>query len=484
MVNNIRVLFVVAEASPFVKVGGLGDVAGSLPRAIKGLPQAPDVRVVLPSHGVIDKSQYTLSPTAAFSISHATGPIPVEIFETEVDGVTYYLVSGNPITTAERVYSDDNHQDGVKFTLFSLASLEFAKTIGWQPDILHAHDWHAAPAIYAMKVDKEAYDFFANTKTLLTVHNLPFLGNGAGAALTSFGLPPASGRCLPRWARRLPLPVGLLSADKISTVSPGYAVEILTPSFSVGLHKFLKTRQDDLSGILNGIDIEQWDPTKDDAIAENYSSETLGGRKKNKEKLQGELSFSPDPNIPMLAYIGRMSRQKGIDLIFNTLPRIIDTSWHMVILGSGDESYEIKVRQLAEKYPDRIRAIIRYDSELASRIYAGADAMIIPSLYEPCGLVQMIAMRYGCVPIARAVGGLRDTIKPYGESKESTGFLFQKAKPKVFAKTLLQAFDIYQDQQEWCGLQLRGMSQDFSWTRSAKEYYDLYEEMAGKKQRP
>jgi starch synthase len=478
MSKKLRVLFVVAEASPFVQVGGLGDVAGFLPPALKSLPQAPDVRVVLPFHRDIDKEKYALSPVAAFPISHATGPIQVEIWETEVDDVTYYLVSSDPITTAEEVYSDDNYRDGIKFILFSLASLELAKSIDWRPDIFHGHDWHAATAIYAMKVNQEASGFYAHTSTLLTVHNLPYLGNGAGDALKSFGLPRARGRSLPRWARRLPLPLGLLTADKINTVSPGYTEEILTPSFSAGLHKFLRTRQEDISGILNGIDVDQWNPATDQAIAENYSRKTLGSRKKNKEQLQRELVFTLGHDVPMFAFIGRMSRQKGVDLILKALPRITDVPWQMVILGAGDESYENKVLRLAEKHPDRIRTIIRYDSELARRLYAGADAVVIPSLYEPCGLVQMIAMRYGCVPIGRAVGGLRDAIRAYGESSESTGFLFQAANPRIFADTLRQTMVVYQDQEQWRGLQRRGMSQDFSWTRSAREYYELYESIS------
>ncbi len=481
MVKKLSVLFVAAEASPFVKVGGLGDVAGSLPLALRSLPQAPDVRVVLPFHRDIDKKKYALSSMAVFSISHATGPFRVEIWETEVDGVPYYLVSSDLITKAKGVYSDDNYEDGIKFTLFSLASLELAKIINWRPDILHSHDWHAAPAVYAMKVNRDYSEFFVHTATLITIHNLPYLGNGAGSALRSFGLPRTGGRTLPRWARGLPLPLGLLTADKINAVSPGYAAEILTPPFSGGLHKFLRRRQEDIFGILNGIDVDQWNPATDPAIVENYSYKTFKNREKNKEQLQREIGLDPVSDRPLFAFIGRMSQQKGIDLIIKALPRIVDVPWQMVILGTGDQSYEIKVQRLAEKHPDRIRAIIRYDSELARKIYAGADAIIIPSLYEPCGLVQMIAMRYGCVPIGRAVGGLRDTIRVYGASDESTGFLFYRAKHGALIKTLRQAITVYQDQEQWRGLQQRGMRQDFSWLRSAREYYELYETMLAEK---
>lgn len=483
MSKNLRVLFVVAEASPFVKVGGLGDVAGSLPSALKGLPQMPDVRVVLPFHRTINKEEFTLSTTATFSICNNTGPFQIEVWETEVNGVVYYLVSADPIMGAERVYSDDNYKDGIKFTLFSLATLELGRFINWRPDIFHAHDWHAAPAIYAMKTDWGADGFYENTSALLTVHNLPYLGTGADKALKAFGLPPALRGILPRWARRLPLPLGLLSADKINTVSPGYTAEILTPTYGVGLHKFLRTRQKDLSGILNGIDVEEWNPATDKALVENYSCETLENRRINKKHLQREVGLVPIPDVPLLAFIGRMSRQKGVDLMWNTLPRIADLPWQMVILGTGEETYENKVRRLTDKYPDRIRAIVRYDSELASRIYSAADAIVIPSLYEPCGLVQMIAMRYGCVPVARAVGGLRDTIRVYGESSKSTGFLFQAANPRVFADTIRKAMVVYHSPERWEGLQRCGMSQDFSWTRAAREYYQLYESMVAEKRR-
>lgn len=478
MVEPMKVLFLAVEADPLVKIGGLGDVAGSLPAALGALPESPDVRLVLPLYPQIRSAGWDLTPAASFSISHSQGPILAEIFQTLINGVTIYLVNGAPVFESPAVYSGDPSQDGTKFTFLSLAAMELAKILNWQPDIIHAHDWHTSPAVYNLRLIRKSDKFFRNTKSLLTVHNLPYLGYDTGPALQAFGLPRAHMSPLPDWAEHLPLPLGLLTADKINTVSPGYAKEMLTPEFGANLEKFLQTRVKDISGILNGLDMQVWGPATDPQLVVNYSAETLTKRKENKKKLLDELNLDPNPGKPLLAMVNRLDYQKGVDLVPEALRLVQDLEWQAVFLGTGDPDLEDGAIRLDQEFP-QVRAVLRYDGGLARRIYAGSDLILIPSRYEPCGLTQMIAMRYGCVPLARATGGLKDTIQDYqpGQPQGSTGLLFEESTSQALADTIRRALTIYLDKRRWQGLQRRGMKRDFSWERSANKYFELYQKL-------
>lgn len=478
MTNNLKIYFLAAEAAPLVKIGGLGDVAGSLPAALRALPESPDVRVVLPLYPQIKDSSLDLKAVTSFEVFHRDGPLLAEVFQANANGTSYYFIDGPPISASPDVYTSDNYLDGTKFTFFSLAAMELAKKLKWKPDILHAHDWHASPAVYNLRLIKNSDDFFKKTKSLLTVHNLPYLGHGAEGALQAFGLPRAHMSALPDWAEHLPLALGLLSADKINTVSPGYADEMLTPEFGAHLEDFLDSRKGDLTGILNGLDLGSWNPETDLNLPEGYSSRTLERRIINKKMLLEELGLFPDLNVPLLAMINRMDYQKGVDLVPPALEMITDLDWQAVILGTGEKGLEETARQLDIDHA-RIRTVLKYDGSLARRIYGGSDLILIPSRYEPCGLTQMIGMRYGCVPLARATGGLKDTIVDYhqGEQKNSTGFLFKESSSPALADTLRRSLDIFKDQRRWRGLQRRGMKLDFSWEKSAKRYLELYNEL-------
>ncbi len=474
MAKKLKVLFIAAEAAPLVKVGGLGEVAGALPPALRSLPEKPDVRLVIPKHKQVELGKRTLNLAAEFQIRHKKGKLGVKAWETKVGNTPVYLIDSEPIRKAGMVYSSDDQLDGYKYTLFSLSALELAKQLNWVPDVIHAHDWHTALAVYALKTTLKEDELFTNTKTLLTIHNLPYLGTGAGPAVKEFGLPAAENSALPWWAQDMPLPMGLLTADKINTVSEGYAKEILTEAYGTGLNEFLATRKKDLSGILNGIDIQSWDPATDKALAVNYSVDSMAPRKENKPALLKELGLNPDPKIPLLAFIGRMDHQKGIEIALEALQHSKDESWQAVFLGTGDPEIEKWTLALANEFPGRVAAVVQFDSDLARRIHAGADIMLIPSRYEPCGLIQMSAMRYGCVPLARATGGLRDTITDLKDSKEGTGFLFNETTPEAMTKALKRALKAYADRRRWPHIQKRGMKQDFSWARSAQKYLDLY----------
>jgi starch synthase len=474
MTSPLSVLFLASEADPFVKIGGLGDVGGSLPRALHKL--GVDIRLAIPLHGSIRRSDYDLRQLTSFDVPHSGGPLTAEVFTTEVEGLPVFLISGPPFKPGDPVYSNDWGFDAHKFIFFSLAALELARKLDWPPAILHANDWHTAAAVYWLALNRPIDPFFARTASLLTIHNLPYLGMDGSAPLTAFGLPPARHAPLPGWAQHLPLPLGLLTADHITAVSPTYAREILTPEFGSGLHEFLQTRADTITGILNGLDQEQWNPAQDSALASTYDQNSLSLKAKNKAALQQEFGLPTDPSILLLAFIGRLNQQKGVDLILDALPRLATLSWQAVFLGTGIPELEEGVRKLQKKHPERVQAAIRFDTTLSRRIYAGADALLVPSAYEPCGLVQMIAMRYGSVPVVRATGGLKDTV--FEEAGElSNGFLFTENDPQALANAIRRAILAYNNPPHWQALQRQGMQQNFSWQRSASEYRALYQKL-------
>jgi starch synthase len=478
---GIKVLFLASEAEPFVKVGGLGDVAGSLPAAIQNVTASypgdvpkVDIRLVIPLHGSIQRDQFSLEGLFQIDVHSQNGPLKATVWETVLNGLTVNLISGELFPHDAPVYSGDNQIDGRKFTFFSLAALEMVHALNWAPDILHANDWHTAPAIYKLWLQKRSSTLDYNTATLLGLHNLPYLGNGADKALTEFDLPPAVRSGLPHWANHLPLSLGLMSADHIVAVSPKYAREIQTPAFGSGLQRYLKQRSSSITGILNGIDIHRWNPARDTSIHTCYDRKHLENRAENKLALQQEFGLEVNPEILLLAIVSRMDPQKGIDLVPPALDRIPRKSWQIIILGTGDPTVEAATRELQDKYPRRARTVNRFDAGLSRRIYAGSDILIIPSRYEPCGLTQMIAMRYGCVPLGRDTGGLSDTILDAQNNPHGNGFLFSKASPAALAATLRRALNAYQDRLGWATIQKNGMEQDFSWERSARQYMRLY----------
>jgi len=481
--SPLRVLFIASEADPLVKVGGLGDVAGSLPRALQALLPAdldghtPDIRLALPFHSAITQKLPEIQLVASFTVPHATGDIAGRAFETRVQGVTVYLIEGAPIPPNAPVYNTINQrEDSEKYVFFSLAVLEMVKKLGWQPDILHANDWHTATAVYALALRRTTDPFFAKTRSIISIHNLPFMGTGAEPVLTAYGLPPTRDERLPHWARQFPLPLALLSADHIVAVSPNYARELLTPAFGCGLQDFLATRQEALSGIINGLEVSAWDPATDPTLATNFSAADLDPRARNKQALLEALELPASPDVPLLIMIGRMDNQKGVDLAIDGLRLVTDQPWQAVLLGTGDPLVETAARSLEVELPDRVRAVIRFDGQLARRMYASGDMLLMPSRYEPCGLAQMIAMRYGCVPVARQTGGLQDTIRDNREP-QGTGFLFGDASPTAFTVAVLRALALYPNRGAWREMQLRGMHTDFSWQPSARAYGRLYLEL-------
>lgn len=474
----LRVLFAASEADPLVKVGGLGDVTGSLPRVLAADPGL-DIRLVIPFHDAVRKNLKTEPEAVAdLRVPRPKRSLAARAYRVEIDGLPVYLIDGAPFRSASSVYSLSTEEDGEKFTFFSLAVLELARALNWQPDVLHAHDWHAALSVRMLHAARAADPFFANTRSLLTVHNLPFMGAGTDRALRGFGIPAVDEPRMPAWGEFQPLPMGLATADHISTVSPGYAAEIQTPEYGCGLEGFLQSRSAALSGILNGLDLAAWDPATDGALAQPFDRQRLDERPANKAALLREVGLTVDQDLPLLVMISRLDYQKGVDLVIEALRMLRNLPWQVVLLGTGDPALEQALSALESEFSYRVRSILRFDGQLARRMYAGGDMLLMPSRYEPCGTAQMVAMRYGNLPVARATGGLRDTIQDDPDPAKSTGFLCQEATAPAYAEALRRALLAYGDSAAWRTRQLLGMTRDFSWDASAQQYKDLYNRLA------
>ncbi|NWG06753.1 MAG: glycogen/starch synthase [Chloroflexi bacterium] len=471
MPQTINVLFLAAEAEPFVKVGGLGDVAGTLPRALRALSNEElkiDVRLVLPMHSVI--REQSLRPVGIYSIPRGKTEVQADAYEGILDGMPVYFINGDPIRASGSVYSSNSKLDAEKYSFFSLAALELPRQINWLPNIIHANDWHTALAAYGNLV-RRWEDKKRRIASLITIHNLPFLGPDVKEILEEYGLPLAN-TDLPEWARVMPMPLGLWASDAIVAVSPTYAQEILHEEFGCGLMEFFRNRTDSLSGILNGLDTASFDPQTDPVIASHFSADNLAARKANKAALQEKLGLPLLPDVPLLGMVSRMDEAKGIDIALKGLKMLGRQSWQLAILGAGNPKIEEQAKKLQEAMPDRVRVETRYDAKLARQIYAGSDIFLMPSRYEPCGISQMIAMRYGSVPLVRAVGGLHDTV-----TDSETGFVFVDKKVKSFNDTVRRALELYPYHSRWANLQKAGMAQDFSWENSARKYLALYKKL-------
>ena len=482
MANKMNVLFASAEVAPFAKVGGLGDVSGALPAALlENHGDTLDIRVIMPFHAVVKEKGIPNKKIGDFKFEANGQEISCELFVASNAGVPVYLIDNQDINHDSPVYHGDWRLDGLKYASFSLAVLEAARFLDWKIDLLHANDWHTALAVYALRTRYKDDPFFAGVKTVLSIHNLPYNGWGSQEAMAALGFVASDDHDLPDWARFTPLPMGITKADKFIAVSPGYAREILTPEYGCGIENYLKLHADKVMGILNGIDESVWDPTLDDAISHNFSVENLEARINNKLDLQKALNFEADESIPLLTIVTRLTDQKGVPAILEGLPQLLGEKWQFVLLGTGNPDLEAWARHLAEQYPDRIACFIKYDDTVARVLYASGDIFLMPSLYEPCGLSQMFAMRYGNLPVATATGGLADSIVDYSTDPENaTGFLYQEKSTHGLVSALRLALNTYQDKAQWEKMQANGMNTDFSWPTSAEKYYQVYQSLINK----
>ena len=461
-----------AESAPLAKVGGLADVVGSLPKALQALGH--DVRVAIPGYGAIDWTRYDPQRRAQFPVYTTWGAPEAEIWETAVDGVTHWLVTGPPIPRERWIYGRSIEEDGPKFVFFSLAALWSAETLGWKPDVVHAHDSHTGAAVWWLGTEGRDNPYFRDVASVFTIHNLPYAAQGAGRALGDYKLRRSEALfALSEAYRDSLMGLGILAADMLTTVSPTYAREILTPEGGHGLDGVLRARGDRLAGILNGIDTVSWDPAADADLIAPFDAATLSRRGRDKTELQREAGLEADAKMPLLAAVSRLVKEKGFDIALPAIRRWLDRGGQFVLLGTGDPALENEYAQLELRYPHRASVRLRFDARYARRIYGGADALVIPSRYEPCGLAQMIAMRYGCVPVARRTGGLADTVTDAGDPG-GTGLMFDEFNPWALWDALDRALRVYAQPAKWAELQKNGMARDFSWSRSGREYAAVY----------
>lgn len=470
----LKILFVSAEVAPFAKVGGLADVAGALPKALRA--QGHDVRVVMPAYQKIEQQgqagQYQGRP-GGMIVNTGAGPIPAGIWEGALPGsdVPVYFVAERNLFGRPNVYGYDD--DAYRFAFLSRAAFEVCQVLGWRPDVLHAHDWHTAPAVMWLATAGQADDRYRGIPSVFTIHNLAHQGVTSWDAVRYLGVI-THGMIEERFGTVNFMARGLYHATMINTVSPTYAREILTPEGGWGLEKLLHFRSFDVHGILNGVDYDVWNPGADKHLARPFGVEALEDRLENKRALQARLGLPQRDEVPLLAMVTRLDAQKGLDITGHVLHRLLNGGAgdvQVVVIGAGAQPYEDMLRNLAADHPTKMRAVLAYAPELAPLAYGGSDLFLMPSLFEPCGLGQLIAMRYGSVPVARAVGGLADTVRD-----GVTGFLFGAYSADAFWHALQRAIYIYNvDKTSWRSIQLNGLTSDFSWRNSALGYQQLYE---------
>jgi starch synthase len=468
----VRILMLAAEAAPLAKVGGLADVVGSLPKALEKLGH--EVRVAIPGYGAIDWNRYAPELRAKFPVYTTWGAPEAEIWETAVEAIPHYLVTGPPIPRERWIYGRSIEEDGPKFIFFSLAALFASEALEWKPDVVHAHDSHTGAAVWWLGTEGRDNPFFRDVASVFTIHNLPYSAQGAGRALGDYKLRRSDALfALAEPYRDSLMGLGILAADMLTTVSPTYAREILTPEGGYGLDGILRARGDRLAGILNGIDTDAWNPAADADLIAPFDAATLDKRARNKTELQRESGLETDPKMPLAAVVSRLVREKGFDIALPAILRWLDRGGQFVLLGTGDPALEHEYAELELRYPRRASVRLRFDARYARRIYAGADTIVIPSRYEPCGLAQMIAMRYGCVPVVRRTGGLADTVTDAGDPG-GTGLMFDEFNPWALWDALDRALKVYAQPAKWAELQKNGMARDFSWSRSGREYAAVY----------
>lgn len=471
----MKVCFIAAEAAPFVKVGGLGDVIGSLPKALREL--GVDARVILPLYSSIDRERFGLKYKAYQFVDLGWRHSYCGIFETEVDGVPCYFVDNEQYFNRDSIYGQAD--DGERFAFFSKAALEILPALDFKPDVVNVNDWHTALSVIYLDVlkSREA-EFYKDMKSVLSIHNIEFQGRFNPYEMGNlFGLENKYFDALIYNGDVNLLKGAIQLADRVNTVSETYAREILDPYFSYGLDKILTVEQGKLRGILNGIDVDKFNPKTDPMIPVNYDLKTFEDKVQNKLAFQKEMDLEVNADIPLIGMVTRLTHQKGIDLILQASEEILKTGAQLVILGTGDAHYESALRSLEHYRHDRVRSILLFSNEMSAKIYAASDLFLMPSKTEPCGLSQLISMRYGTVPVVHRVGGLRDTVIPF-TGVEGNGFTFESFQAGDMMDVIYRAVTcFYQSPDEWKQIIKNNLQKDVSWEQSAKKYLDLYHEV-------
>ena len=482
-----RILFAASECVPFIKTGGLADVCGALPKEFS--KEEWDVRVVIPNYSCIPekyRSQFQYVTHFYMCAGNYIQNKYVGILKYELDGVTYYFIDNQEYFTCDTPYGDIRY-DIEKFVFFDKAVLSMLKQIDFRPDLIHCHDWETGLIPVYLKNEFQADSFYWGMKSIITIHNLKFQGVWdvkTMKGLTGFSADLFAPDKLEFHKDANMLKGGLVYADYITTVSDSYAQEIQTPQYGEGLDGLLSARHMDLRGIVNGIDYDIWNPETDGKIDTNYGIKDVHkGKAANKRALQEALGLTVDENKMLIGLISRLTDQKGFDLIAYVMDELCQDAIQLVVLGTGDERYENMFRHFDWKYHGKVSAQIYYDETMSHRIYAAADAFLMPSLFEPCGLSQLMSLRYGTLPIVRETGGLKDTVEPYNEYEGTgTGFSFRNYNAHEMLATVRNAEKIFYDKKrEWNKMVDRAMAADFSWGNSARQYEEMYNWLIGDK---
>lgn len=481
----MRILFAASEAVPFMKTGGLADVTGSLPKYFD--KERFDVRVILPKYICMDEQwKGQLQFLCHFYVNLSWRRQYVGIFQAKQEGITYYFVDNEFYFAGDKPYNNI-HEDVEKFAYFSKAVLEALPYLDFCPDIIHCHDWQTGLIPVFLHTLYGSDRYYSKIKTIFSIHNLKFQGRWMLPAVMDItGLPQQifTADKLESYGEANYLKGGAVYADAITTVSRTYAEEITTREGGEGLDGLMNARRDDLYGIPNGIDYVEYDPQTDAYLANHFNAANYTeGKALNKAKLQKDMGLPVEKDVFLLGMVSRMTDQKGFDLIAYILDELLATEKiQFVVVGTGEDRYQNMLRYFAEKYPDKMRVNIGYAEELAHQIYGSCDAFLMPSLFEPCGLSQLMSLRYGTVPIVRETGGLKDTVEAYNEyDNNGTGFSFANYNAHEMLATLRYALKVYYtDKKAWNGLVTRGMQQNFSWETSADEYEKLYENLGSR----
>ena len=477
-----KILMVSSEAVPFIKTGGLADVAGSLPRYFN--KDKYDVRIILPKYACMDQRFLSgLQFVCHFYVNLNWRKQYAGIFKTEYKGVTYYFVDNEFYFAGNNPYNNI-HEDIEKFAFFSKAVLMALPYIDFRPDVIHCNDWQTGLVPVLLKTELRQNDFYAGIKSVFSIHNMKFQGRWhVRDVMDITGLPASifTSDKLESYGEANYLKGGCVYADAINTVSPSYAADITTPEGGEGLDGLLSARRDSLYGIVNGIDYDDFNPMTDEAMVEHFSVDTVTeGKKANKRALQQSMGLPEKEDAFLIGVVSRLTDQKGFDLVAYVMEEMLSTmNVQFVILGTGEYRFEEMFHYFQSKYPDKISSYIGYSENKAHQIYASCDAFLMPSLFEPCGLSQMMSMRYGTLPIVRETGGLKDTVEPYNEyENKGTGFSFTAYNAHDMLHVIRYANYVFSNQKEqWNGIVKRAMEKDFSWDASARKYEELYDKL-------
>lgn len=479
----MKVAFLASEVIPYAKTGGLADVAGALPKFLTRL--GAEVRVFTPLYREVRKKNLPLEPVLdAAALELGGRRVPFSVFAHRADGVRFFFIDQADYFDRDQLYgtpAGDFPDNAERFAFFCRASLETMRATGFRPDVVHGHDWQAAAAFAYLRFTYADDPFFAGTRSLFTIHNLAYQGLFDKDVLGRIGLPDSLFNLndLEFYGRVNTLKAGILYATAVTTVSPRYSREIQTPEFGCGLDGLLRHRSSALHGILNGVDYHDWDPATDRLIPRNFGPADLSGKKDCRAELVRMFGLSAPADLPIVGMVTRLAGQKGLDIVCEALDSLFGLGLTFVILGTGDQKIQDFLLEAQKKRPDRLGLKIAFDEKIAHTIYAGSDIFLIPSRYEPCGLTQMYALKYGTVPVVRATGGLDDSIEEFDPRAGSgNGFKFVEAAPGALLAAAARSAGTFRRPQEWNALVRNAMAADFSWERSAAAYLDLYGKIA------